>query len=99
MMMAGLTEENVKQYKYSHESKVEWRLRREFLLKNSDRYPLKRLLCLASCFINVECYGCTYPGPVMVELKELMEEMMDVLEEHRNNISNAREIQFVKSSD
>ncbi len=66
---------DVDSYKNAHESNVEWRLRRHFLELHKDKYPLKRLICLASCFINHECYQCTYPGPVMIELKELMEEM------------------------
>ena len=91
-------EERIDEFKHKHESNTEWNLRKTFMLTHMDKYPLNRLVCLAACFINYECYGCTYPGPVMVELKELMEEIGDVLEEHRTTITQARQLQFVKSS-
>ena len=91
-------EERIDEFKHKHESNTEWNLRKTFMLAHMDKYPLNRLVCLAACFINYECYGCTYPGPVMVELKELMEEIGDVLEEHRTTITQARQLQFVKSS-
>ncbi len=91
-------EATIEEYRHKHESGVEWRLRKTFMLTHMDKYPLDRLLCLAACFINYECYGCTYPGPVMIELKELMEELSDVLEDHRNTITKARQLQFIKSS-
>ena len=91
-------EERIDEFKHKHESDTEWNLRKTFMLTHMDKYPLNRLVCLAACFINYECYGCTYPGPVMVELKELMEEIGDVLEEHRTTITQARQLQFVKSS-
>ncbi len=34
----------------------------------------------------------------MIELRELMEDLGDVLEEHRSTITNTRQIQFIKSS-
>ena len=97
-MDADDLEERIEEFKHKHESDTEWNLRKTFMLTHMDKYPLNRLVCLAACFINYECYGCTYPGPVMVELKELMEEIGDVLEEHRTTITQARQLQFVKSS-
>ena len=91
-------EERIEEYRHKHESKTEWNLRKAFMLTHRDKYPMSRLLCFSACFINYECYGCAYPGPVMVELKELMEEIGDILEEHRSTITQAREMQFVKSS-
>lgn len=63
--------------KHHYESDTEWSLRKTFLLMAEDKYDYDRLLCLASCFINIECYGATYPGPVMIEIQALMKEMMD----------------------
>ena len=62
---------DVDQYRASHDSNTEWSMRRRFLLAHRDKFPLERLLCLASCYISVECYGNTYPNPVMIQLKEL----------------------------
>ena len=91
-------EERIEEFKHKHESNTEWNLRKTFMLTHREKYPLNRLVCLAACFINYECYGCTYPGPVMVELKDLMEEIGDVLEEHRTTVTQARQLQFVKDS-
>ena len=51
---------DVEKYRKAHESNSEWKLRRQFLLDHQQRYELPRLLCLANCFVNVECYGCRF---------------------------------------
>ena len=78
----------IEKYRTEHESSVEWNLRRAFLEAHQEKYSEDRLICLASCFINVECYGCTYPGPVMIELKQLMEEISDTLNDYRSTAKN-----------
>jgi len=74
---------NVESLKNAHESNAEWALRRAFLLQFHERLPYERLLCLASCFINVECYRNTYPQGVMKELAELVTEMRPELDRIR----------------
>jgi hypothetical protein len=68
--------------RHAHESDAEWKLREGFLKAHTDSYSAKRLLCLASCFINVECYGATYPEGVMEELFELKSAIQDLIDEH-----------------
>ncbi|KAF6772114.1 hypothetical protein AHF37_09440 [Paragonimus kellicotti] len=53
-----------------HENPTEWRIRREFLLKNKDVLDPERLECLSHCFINTELYGNAYPDKVMQQVKE-----------------------------
>ena len=89
------TEFDVAKYKHSHESNAEWNLRRQFLLSHHDDLPLDRLLCMASCFVNVECYGCSYPPPVMQQLKVLTESLKNVVGEHRDEARKKTEVKFV----
>lgn len=79
--------EEVETMRHEHESDAEWRLRKEFLVSHYDKYDNARLLCLASCFINVECYGSTYPAGVMLELARLMEDIQETLTTHRSKQS------------
>lgn len=62
---------DVESYRDQHESNSEWRMRREFLLKNHEAIPLDRLICLSRCFISIEVYGCSYPDAVMAQVAEL----------------------------
>ena len=71
VLAMGDKELDVDQFRNSHESSTEWRLRRQFLLAHRDKFTVDRLLCLASCYVNVECYGNRYPDPVMRQLREL----------------------------
>jgi len=88
---------NIEDYRRSHESNAEWKLRRQFLVTHQGKFSENRLLCLANCFINVECYSCQYPEGVMRELKQLMEELGgDVLDDHRKQHSKRNAVQFVK---
>lgn len=63
--------QNIDSLRQHHESSVEWRLRREFLEKYWNTFDEDRLLCLASCYVNVKCYRCKYPPDVMKQLVEL----------------------------
>jgi len=62
---------DIDSYRMKHESDKEWRMRREFLLAHHEKFLDSRLCCLASCYINVECYGCSYPPALMRQLAEL----------------------------
>ena len=57
----------------------------------------ERLVCLASCFVNVECYGCRYPNKVMEELSELTGAIQETLDEHRDMSRDVLK-NFVKES-
>lgn len=65
----------VEDFKLDNECFSIWRLRRKFLLAHKDKFTTDRLICLANCFINVECHGCRYIPAVIEELKCLVEEM------------------------
>jgi len=58
-----------------HESDKQWRMRREFLLAHRNKFSASRLCCLASCYVNVECYGCSYSPALMRQLAELTAEL------------------------
>jgi len=62
---------DIDSYRMKHESDKEWRMRREFLLAHREKFLDSRLCCLSSCYINVECYGCSYPPALMHQLAEL----------------------------
>ena len=78
-----LTSETIDNLRHNFESDVEWRLRKRFLLAHCSDYPRPRLLCLASCLINIECYGATYPEEVMSQVRELSQCLGDELQHHR----------------
>jgi len=67
--------EDIDSYRMDHESDREWHMRRAFLLAHRDKFSDSRLRCLASCYINVECYGCSYPPSLMRQLTELAAEL------------------------
>jgi len=67
--------EDVDRYRLKHESDKEWCMRQAFLLAHRGKFSDCRLCCLASCYINVECYGCRYPPAVMSTLTELTAEL------------------------
>lgn len=93
---------DVETLRHEHESGAEWTLRRAFLDTHRDKYPLKRLICLASCFINLECYGCTYPSGVMQELQALCPDIQAEIDHHRaviKEVFEASKIKFVKASE
>jgi len=67
--------EDINSYRMKHESDKEWGMRRAFLLAHREKFSDSRLCCLASCYINVECYGCSYPPALMRQLSELTAEL------------------------
>jgi len=67
--------EDIDKYCMEHESDKEWCMRRAFLLAHRDKFLDSRLRCLASCYINVTCYGCRYPNALMCQLEELAVEL------------------------
>ena len=67
--------DDMNNYRMKHESDKEWSMRRAFLLAHREKFSDSRLRCLASCYINVECYGCRYPPALMRQLGELMAEL------------------------
>lgn len=69
--------EDINNYRMKHESDKEWHMRRAFLLVHRGKFSDSRLLCLASCYINVECYGCRYPPALMRQLEELSAELRE----------------------
>ena len=85
--------------KMPHESEIEWGLRRSFLVAHQDKFDKNRLLCLASCFVNIEIYGNRYPDPVMVEMGHLTEDIKDEATTFREKIKERSEVKFVKASD
>jgi hypothetical protein len=87
---------NVEPFRHEHESNKEWSLRKKFLLAHHEKFEERRLLCLASCFINVECYGCTYPAGVMQQLRELTSDILDDVKEYREEQRALTAVQFVK---
>ncbi|KAL5012947.1 hypothetical protein ScPMuIL_011498 [Solemya velum] len=90
---------NIEELRGPYESNVEWNLRRLFLEEHKDRFPEDRLVCLSNCFINVEMYGCRYPGPVMEQLKELSSSLPRDQLANRTKVKGSEKIPFVKSSD
>jgi len=66
---------DINSYRMEHESDKEWHMRRAFLLAHCGKFSDSRLRCLASCYINVECYGCRYPHALMRQLEVLMAEL------------------------
>jgi len=67
--------QDISKYRMEHESDKEWCMRQAFLLAHRGKFSDSRLRCLASCYINVECYGCRYPHALMRQLEELSGEL------------------------
>ncbi|VDK44931.1 unnamed protein product [Anisakis simplex] len=55
----------------AHESSHEWRVRKMFLERHLDDYPIATLLCLAQTFININFLGCKYSDTLMEKVREL----------------------------
>jgi len=97
--MEDENDEDFNNYRHTHESNTEWKLRRQFIAAHHKTLEHNRLMCLANCFINVECYGCTYPEPVMLELKRLTVALQGTeLDDHRQLQANKRAVKFVKGN-
>jgi len=71
--MAGqsLPEWDVEKYHSPHEPAHHWELKKEFMLRNKDKYDEQQLACLAQTLGNVEFMGCQYPQDTMDLLQEL----------------------------
>ncbi|CAL1279707.1 unnamed protein product [Larinioides sclopetarius] len=59
------------EYRQPWETGPHWELKREFMDKYQNDYPLDRLLCLAQAYSNIELLHCSYPEPVMREVYQL----------------------------
>jgi len=69
------------------ESNTEWNLRKQFLERNIEDLPLERLICLSRCFVNMAMYGCSYPMPVMREVKERSGGLLDEIDAEKKQKS------------
>jgi len=87
--------EDVDKYRMQHESDKEWNMRRAFLLAHREKFSEDRLCCLASCYINVECYGCRYPPALMRQLSELTAELPNQSSQSSNRHGVPQSIKFV----
>ncbi|CAD5114877.1 DgyrCDS3910 [Dimorphilus gyrociliatus] len=77
---------DIESLRSEHESEIEWNLRRMFIEAHRERFELPRLLCLSSCFVNVEMYNCKYPDQVMHQLAVLTDDFKDELGNHRKTV-------------
>lgn len=66
---------NIDSFRNPYETDKEWKLKKAFIEKYQGRFEETRLLCLAQCYVNVETMGCRYPNELMLELKELTEDL------------------------
>lgn len=48
-----------------------WKLRKEFLKNYQGKYDQDRLVSLSHLFVNITCYGLTYPQEVMDTVEKL----------------------------
>lgn len=95
-----VSDEELEAIRQPHESNKEWNLRRGFILAHREKdFSQNRLLCLAACFVNCECYGSRYPADVMRLVKELSEEISEDVEAHRQELQERNSVKFVKSGD
>ena len=97
--MSAVADFDIERFRDKHESSTEWRLRSEFITAHHEQFTPDRLKCLASCFINVECYGVRYPPLVMAELNELAAAIESVIEPYRNGKRSKKAVAFVKASE
>jgi len=89
--------EDIDNYRMKHESDKEWHLRRAFLVAHREKFSDSRLCCLSSCYINVECYGCSYPPALMRQLSELTAELPNQGSLGSNRHGLPQSIKFVPS--
>ena len=83
--------------KMPYESELEWGLRKCFLVAHQDKFPKDRLLCLSRCFVNIEVYRNRYPDEVMIQVRELTEDIEEVTR-FREKINERRRVNFVQTS-
>jgi hypothetical protein len=70
----------------SWEIEDHWVLRRDFMLAHKDKFPPERLLCLAQIFVNIETLGVQYDEEIMIENKNLGEEVASLTEFRRQKL-------------
>ncbi|XP_012945521.1 uncharacterized protein LOC101849577 [Aplysia californica] len=78
---SGVTD--VESMRDEFESNTEWNIRKRFLANNVDELPMERLVCLSRCFVNMTMYGCSYPQPVMIEVRERSQGLVESIEEEK----------------
>lgn len=96
--MSGTPDFDIEAFRTKHESSHEWALRSAFIREHHDKFPRNRLLCLANCFVSVECYGCRYSADVMRQLDELGTVIKTGIGKNRSLIGQPPGVKFVKSS-
>lgn len=58
-------------FRSKHESNADWKVKRAFLISNEEYFINEiQLGTMANCYVNVRCYGCSYPDGVMTRLNE-----------------------------
>lgn len=78
----------------SWEIEDHWVLRRDFMLAHKDKFPPERLLCLAQIFVNIETLGVGYDEEIMIENKNLGEEVASLAEFRRKKLQLQSEERF-----
>jgi len=94
--MTNNSEWDVDAYKTDHEPKHHWKLKREFMVANKDRFSEQQLVCLAQTFGNIEFMGCQYPQETMDLIQELSGGLVD---DFRDNQKGKLQRTFVSGSD
>jgi len=70
--MGGIDENwDIDKYHSKHEPSHHWELKKEFMIRNKDRYEEYQLVCLAQTLGNIEFMGCEYPQDTMELIQEL----------------------------
>lgn len=50
---------DVEQFRLVNESDQQWFYRKQFIEAYRSEYNEERLMCLAQCYANTKCLGCT----------------------------------------
>eukprot|EP00088_Acartia_fossae_P012798 TRINITY_DN16623_c0_g1_i1.p1 TRINITY_DN16623_c0_g1~~TRINITY_DN16623_c0_g1_i1.p1 ORF type:complete len:122 (+),score=12.36 TRINITY_DN16623_c0_g1_i1:55-366(+) len=87
---------SVETYFSPHEPKHHWKLKKEFMERNKDRYPEDQLVCLAQTLGNIEFMGCQYPQDTMELIQELS---MGLVDDFREAQRGKLQRTFVSGSD
>ncbi|CAH1787658.1 unnamed protein product [Owenia fusiformis] len=89
---------DVEELRMEHETANEWMMRRKFIDAHRFNFPKDRLICLSSCFVNIEKYGARYPQQVMDDIKRLTQGMTEELNKHKQKAKDYTMTNFVRSS-
>jgi len=87
---------DIDKYKSPHEPAHHWKLKREFMERNKDRFPEHLLICLAQTLGNIEFMGCQYPQGTMELISELS---MGLTEDFREAQKGKLQRTFVSGKD